>query len=110
MPVLAGSIPATTQCAKSEASMSTKLSANSLVSGGTPLHEMAGDVSAPLHVYGGSMTPPSSQAVVTPNPVGGAAVAGGSDVVVVTIDSVWSGRAGRSVRPSLEQATNASAP
>ena len=50
MPVLAGSRPATTQCTKLSASRSTSEMASSCVLAGTPLHEMAGDVSAPLHV------------------------------------------------------------
>src|ERR1700754_4350968 len=68
MPVLAGSRPATTQWTKSVASRSTREMASSFVLAGTPLQEMAGDVSAPLHVYWASMNPPSTQGAVTTNP------------------------------------------
>src|SRR4051812_46132287 len=102
MPVLAGSSPATTQWTKLSAARSTNEMASSWVFAGTPSHEMAGDVSAPLHVNWASMNPPSAQGAVTVKPVGRAvAVVVGAAVVVVMIDRVWFGLAGRSVRPSL---------
>src|SRR5215211_3519573 len=70
---------------------------------------MAGDVSAPLHVYCASMKPPSGHGAVTTKPPAGRAVAPvvvGAAEVVVMIDSVWFGPAGRSVRPSLEHAAS----
>src|SRR5262249_19822832 len=122
-PVLAGSRPATTQCTKSSASRSVKARASSLVSAGTPDHETAGDVLAPRHVYWLSIAAPSAHGVVmvmpapllTPalSPPPGctaAAVVVGAWVVVVMIERVWFGRAGRRLRPSWEQAVSATTP
>jgi hypothetical protein len=87
--------------------------ASSWVLSGTPVQEMAGDVLAPLHVYWASMNPPSVHGAEATKPLPGwsaAPVVGGAAVVVVMIDSVWFGPAGRRVRPSLEQATSISIP
>ncbi len=65
----------------------------------------------PRQVYWASMAVPSAQGAVTvsdPGVADAAEVLGGT--VVVTIDSVWLGPAGRSVRPSLEQAPSDSTP
>ena len=59
------------------------------------------------------MKPPSGQGAVTMKPLPGwaaAPVVVGAAVVVVMIDSVWLGPAGRSVRPSLEHATSDRSP
>jgi hypothetical protein len=109
-----------TQCTKSSASRSVKARASSLEVDGTPDHERAGDVSAPRQVYWASMAAPSAHGVamampeppVMPEPAEPPlplTAAPAVELVVVMIDAVWFGPAGRSVRPSCEQAVAANA-
>src|SRR5258706_6277356 len=99
-----GSIPASTQCTKPDASGSVTTSASSTVPDGTAPHETPGEIPPPpptaLQVNRVSITPPSAKGRIIERL--GAVVDGGT--VVVTIERVWFGFGGRYGRPSCEQA------
>src|SRR4051794_32674064 len=92
-----GSIPATSQCTRLAASMSVITSTSSTAPAGTPAHVTTGGRPLPSQVWSTGMVVPLSQGVCTAN---SAVSITGAVVVVVTIESVWSGEAGASERPS----------